>query len=65
MVTYDDHLDALGLEGLGGGLGGVAGDAADLEFGGELGVVEDGADDGAALVASGTENRDDLGHDEG
>lgn len=47
---------------MGGGLGDIAGDATDLELLGESGVVENGADDRAALVASGAENSENLGH---
>lgn len=47
---------------MGGGLGDIAGDATDLELFRESGVVENGADDRAALVASGAENGENLGH---
>lgn len=40
----------------------VSSDASDLVLLGELGVVEDVVDDGAALVASGTEYGNELGH---
>lgn len=60
-VALDD-FNALLCQCLGSRLGGVASDAADLVLGGELWVVENGVDDAAALVASGAEDRDELGH---
>lgn len=47
---------------MGSRLGDITGDAADLELFRESGVVEDGTDDRAALVASGAENSENLGH---
>lgn len=47
---------------LGGGLGGIAGDASDLELFVELGIRQNVVDHGAALVARGTEDSDKLGH---
>jgi hypothetical protein len=56
-----DDLDGLGeLRAFDGGW--VAGDGADLELSRELRVVEDVVDDGAALLAGGTEDCKDLGH---
>jgi hypothetical protein len=64
-IPYRDHLDATLGEFLGRLLGGIAGDTTDLEFLGELGVREDGLDDGPTLVAGGTKNSDELRHDGG
>lgn len=44
------------------GLGGVASDAADLVLGGQFGVALNGRNNGASLVASGTEDSDDFRH---
>ena len=43
-------------------LAGIASDTANLELLGQFRVVEDGADDGSALLAGGTEDSDDLRH---
>lgn len=64
-IPYSDHLDATLGEVLGRLLGGIAGDTTDLEFLGELGICEDGLDDGPTLVAGGTKNSDELRHDGG
>ena len=56
------ELDALGLEGLGGGLGSVTGDGADFVLLAQVGVCEDGVDDGAPLLAGGTEDDEELAH---
>lgn len=64
-ISYSDHLDATLSKFLGRLLGGIAGDTTDLEFLGELGIREDGFDDGSTLVAGGTKNSDELRHDGG
>ena len=56
MQTYGYHLDAFCGEVLSRWLGRVAGNAANPVLVREHGVGEDGFDDGAALVASGTED---------
>lgn len=60
--THSYNLNALGGQGLGSGLGDIASDAADLELAGQGGVVEDGPDDGAALVAGGAKYGDEFRH---
>lgn len=62
--SYSDNLDTPLGNILGGLLGGVTSNAADLELLGKLGIVEDGVDDGTTLVSGGTENSDQLGHGE-
>ena len=57
-----DDFDTLLLQCLGGGLGEIAGDAADFELLGQFGVVDDIVDDGAALLAGGAEDGEELGH---
>ena len=54
-----DDLDAAGLQRLGVGTRGAAGDGADVPVG--VWVLEDGVDDGAALLASGAEDDEELG----
>lgn len=44
------------------GLGGVSSDAADLVLGGQFGIGLNGLNNGASLVASGTEDSDDFRH---
>ena len=61
---YRNNIDAALGEVLGRLLGGVTGNAAHPELAGELRIIEDGVDDRAALVASGTENSDQVNHDE-
>jgi hypothetical protein len=62
MGTYGCQLNPLVCEGFGSGLVDIARDTADLELGWELGIGEDVLDDRATLVASGTEDSDQLGH---
>lgn len=45
------------------GLGGVSSDAADLVLGGQFGTALNRGNNGASLVASGTEDSDDFRHD--
>ena len=61
-LTHGDDLDSLLFEGLSGRFGNVAGDGSDLEGLGEDGVGENRADDGAALVARGAEDGENVGH---
>lgn len=65
MQAYRDNINTALDEVLRGFLGGVAGDTPDLEFLGELGIGDDGVDNGTTLVTGGTENSNDLGHGEG
>ncbi len=58
-----DELDTLLGQFLPLGLGGVSSDAADLVLGGQFGIGLNGRNDGASLVASGTEDSDDFRHD--
>lgn len=58
-----DELDSLFGQCLALGLGRVSSDAADLVLGGQFGVAVNGRNNGASLVASGTEDGDDFGHD--
>lgn len=60
--THGYDFNSLGLEGLGRGLVGIAGDGANLELLGQDGIGKDGVDDGAALVAGGSEDGEDLRH---
>jgi hypothetical protein len=62
LVAYSDYFDAFLREVLSCGLGGIASDAADLEFLHERAVGEEVCDDGSALVACGAEDCDDLRH---
>lgn len=62
VKPYISNFDSLVSQCLSFWFAGITGDTADLEFLGEFGVVEDRADDGPALLASGTEDSDDLGH---
>lgn len=62
ILSYHHQLNAFLCKFLGGRLRGIASDAADLELLRELSIVQDVRDDGATLVASGTEDCDDLGH---
>ncbi len=61
--TYDYQFNSLFSQSLGGGLGSITSDTTDPKLLGQDGVGEDGADDGAALLASGAENGKDLRHD--
>lgn len=61
--TYDYQFNSLFSQSLGGGLGSITSDTTDPELLGQDGVGEDGADDGAALFASGAKNGEDLRHD--
>jgi hypothetical protein len=56
-------LATLLFESDGGGFGDIASDGADFVGLGEDGVAENGLDDGATLVACGTEDGEEFGHD--
>lgn len=62
VKPYISDFDSLLGQCLGFWFASIAGYTADLEFLGKFGVVEDRADDGPALLASGTEDSNDLGH---
>lgn len=62
MITYSYHLNAPAGQLLSSGLGDITSDTPDLVLGSDGRVCEQGVDDRAALVASGTKNSDDLGH---
>lgn len=64
-IPYGDHLHATLGDFPGRLLGGIAGDTTDLKFLGELGIRQDGLDDGPTLVARSTKNSDELGHNGG
>lgn len=59
-ATHRDDVGSLALELLRRVLGDISGHAADLPAVLELGVVQEGVDDGAALVAGGPKDGDDL-----
>lgn len=61
--TYSYHFDALISQCPCRWLGDIAADTSNLELFGEHGIFENVFNDGAALVASGTENSYDLRHD--
>ena len=56
------ELDALGFEGLGGRLGGVAGNGTNLVLLAQIGVIEDGVDDRASLLAGSAKDDEELAH---
>jgi hypothetical protein len=60
--AYGCQFNSIVCEGFGSGLVDIACNAADLELGRELGIAQDMLDDRATLVASGTEDSDQLGH---
>lgn len=61
--TYRNHLDALVSELLGCWPGNITSHTSNLELFGESGIIENGADDGTALVASCAKDSDYFGHD--
>lgn len=60
--AYNFDFNTLLSQSLGFWLAGIASDTANLELLGQFRVVEDGANDGSALLAGGTEDSDDLRH---
>lgn len=64
MQAYRDNINTALDEILCGFLGGVTGDTPDLEFLGELGIGDNGVDNGTTLVTGGSKNSNDLGHGE-
>lgn len=61
-ISYIFQFNTLLQEVLCSRLRGIPGNAADLVLLGQVLVCENGADDRATLVASGTENSDEFGH---
>ena len=59
-----DNIDTALGEILRGLFGSVASDTTDLKLSRELRIAEDSIDDGASLVAGGSEDSDQVGHDE-
>lgn len=61
-LTYRDHINTLLCQVLRSWLVGIAGDAANPKFLGELGIREDVSDNRTTLVARCAEDSDQLGH---
>ena len=56
------ELDAFRLEGLSGGLGSVTSDGANLVLLAQIGVGEDGVNEGSSLLAGGAKDDEKLAH---